>query len=325
MADRQGRHHRVGPGRADRRALHRARQPEAAAHRGARGRRPADADDDGGELARVPGRHHGPRPDGRDARAGASGSAPRSCRATSRASTCSRRPFTIALAEGQADHDRLADHRDRRVGALARHRIRSQAVGPRRLHLRHLRRLLLPRQADRRRRRRRLGDGGGDLPDAVRVEGHRHPPPRLAARVEDHAGQGVRESQDRVRLGLGDRRGQGRRQGRGHRHRRAQPEDRAAHASCRSTACSSPSATRRTRRSSRGRSSSTPTATSSRTTARRRTCPACSRRATCRITSTVRRSPPPGRAAWRRSTPSATSTTFPRTSASRNRPSPDKS
>ena len=47
-----------------------------------------------------------------------------------------------------------------------------------------------------------------------------------AARVEDHAGQGVREPEDRVHLGLGDRRGQGRRQGRGHRHRRAQPEDR---------------------------------------------------------------------------------------------------
>ena len=38
---------------------------------------------------------------------------------------------------------------------------------------------------------------------------------------------------------------------------------------------------------------------------------ACSRAATSRITSTGRRSPPPARAAWRRSTPSTTSTTFP--------------
>ena len=52
----------------------------------------------------------------------------------------------------------------------------------------------------------------------------------------------------------------------------------------------------------------TPTATSSRTTARRRACPACSRAATCRITSTGRRSPPPARAAWPRSTPSTIST-----------------
>ena len=49
------------------------------------------------------------------------------------------------------------------------------------------------------------------------------------------------------------------------RHRRPQPEDRSTERRCRSTACSSPSATRRTRRSSRGRSSSTRTATSSRT------------------------------------------------------------
>ena len=49
----QGHHHRVGAGRPDGRALHRARQPQAAAHRGARGRRSADADDDGRELARA--------------------------------------------------------------------------------------------------------------------------------------------------------------------------------------------------------------------------------------------------------------------------------
>ena len=71
---------------------------------------------------------------------------------------------------------------------------------PRRLDLRHLRRLLLPRQADRRRRRRRLGDGRGDLPDPVRVARHRHPSPRHAARVEDHAGQGVRQPEDLVRV-----------------------------------------------------------------------------------------------------------------------------
>ncbi len=37
------------------------------------------------------------------------------------------------------------------------------------------------------RRRRRHGDGGGDVPDPVRAEGHGHPPPRRVPRVEDHA------------------------------------------------------------------------------------------------------------------------------------------
>ncbi len=139
------------------------------------------------------------------------------------------RPFTLTFANGKSAHDRGAHHRDRRVGALARDRIRSEAVGARRVHLRDVRRLLLQRQADRRRRRRRLRDGRSDLPDTLRVQGHRRPPARLAARVEDHAGQGVREPEDRVHLGLGSGRRPRRRQGRGHRHRRAQPEDRSAH------------------------------------------------------------------------------------------------
>ena len=139
---------------------------------------------------------------------------------------------------------------------MARHRIRSQAVGPRRVHLRHVRRLFLPRQADRRRRRRRLGDGGSDLPHQVRVEGHRHPPPRHAARVEDHAGQGVREPKidfvwDSEVVEVADRATRAR-----------SPASSSAisrpgsAASWPSTACSLPSATRRTRRSSRARSSS---------------------------------------------------------------------
>ena len=117
-----------------------------------------------------------------------------------------QRPFTVSLGDGQAVHGGSADRGHGRLGAVARDRVRPEALGPRRLHVRHLRRLLLQGQADRRHRRRRLGHGGSDLPDEVRVEGDRHPPPRLAARVEDHAGQGVRQSQDRVHLGLGSRR-----------------------------------------------------------------------------------------------------------------------
>ena len=96
---------------------------------------------------------------------------------------------------------RDAHHRHRRVGAAARAAVRAHADGPRRLDVRDLRRLLLPRPGDRGRRRRRLGDGGGDLPDALRHQGHARPSARHAARVEDHAGQGAREPEDRVAAG----------------------------------------------------------------------------------------------------------------------------
>ena len=140
-----------------------------------------------------------------------------------------RRPAVLARVLRRQDHHlRCADHRDRCVGALARDRRRPETLRPRRFHLRHVRRLFLPRQADRGRRRRRFRDGRSHLPDALCVEGHRRASPRLAARVEDHAGQGVREREDRVHLGLRDRRHQRRRARRGHRHRRAQPEDRQA-------------------------------------------------------------------------------------------------
>ena len=68
-----------------------------------------------------------------------------------------------------------------------------RALRPRRLVVRDLRRLLLPRPGHRRRRRRRLRDRGGDLPDPVRPNGHARPPPRRAARLQDHAGARVRQ------------------------------------------------------------------------------------------------------------------------------------
>ena len=70
--------------------------------------------------------------------------------------------------------------------------VRTPAHGPRRLDVRDLRRILLPAEADRGRRRRRLGDGGSDVPDALRVARDRRASARHTARVEDHAGQGVR-------------------------------------------------------------------------------------------------------------------------------------
>ena len=90
-------------------------------------------------------------------------------------------------------------------------RPRGGALRPRRLVVRHLRRLLLPRAGDRGRRRRRLGHRGGDVPDPLRLEGLPHPPSRRAARLEDHAGARLRRPQARDDLELRDRRDQRRR------------------------------------------------------------------------------------------------------------------
>ena len=90
------RHHRIRAGRADRGALRGARQPPAARHRRARGRRPAHDDDAGRELAGAPRRRHGPRADGRDARAGREVRRRDHRRARHRASISARRRSSCA-------------------------------------------------------------------------------------------------------------------------------------------------------------------------------------------------------------------------------------
>ena len=75
------------------------------------------------------------------------------------------------------------DPRDRLGVPPAGRARRERAHGPRRLRLRHLRRLLLPRPAHRGGRRRRHGDGGGHVPHQVRREGHHRPPPRRVPRL----------------------------------------------------------------------------------------------------------------------------------------------
>ena len=62
---------------------------------------------------------------------------------------------------------------------------------------------------------------GGDVPDPVRLQGHPDPPSRRAARLQDHAGAGVRRPQARDRLELRGRRHQ--------RHRPAGVADPARH------------------------------------------------------------------------------------------------
>ncbi len=96
---------------------------------------------------------------------------------------------------------RCGRHRHRRPGALAGTALRARLAGRRRLGLRHLRRLLLPRQASRRDRRRQYGGRGSALPDPSRQPCHADPPPRLAAGREDPAGPAVRQPENLGDLG----------------------------------------------------------------------------------------------------------------------------
>ena len=130
------------------------------------------------------------------------------------------------------------------------------------LLLRHLRRRVLPRRPGGRGRRRRLGDGGGDLPRQVRVQGHGGPPPRRVPRVLDHARPRPRGGEPRAAHPV---------RGRGLRALetkagRSPPRPCATPRAARSagstwTGRSSPSATSRTRRWSRVRSRPTTRAT----------------------------------------------------------------
>ena len=158
--------------------------------------------------------------------------------------------------------------------------------------------------------------GGGDsaMEEALfltkfATQGDDRAPPRRVPRLADHARPRAREREDRVRDDTpSSRRCSAARTGKMSGVRLRDTRDgRDARARAR-RASSSRSGTTRTRRSSSTSSTTTTRATSSRSPARpRRTSRASSPRATCRTTSTGRRSPPPARAAWPRSTPSASS------------------
>ena len=209
----QRHHHRLGALGLHRRRLRRPRRARAARLRGlGHRRRCADEHHRGRELPRLPRRHHGPGPDGRDARPG---------RALRRRAGLRRhrRGRPHRRRQGRQDrhrhlHRALGDPRDRLGLPQARPAPRGGALRSRRLVVRDLRRLLLPRAGHRRRRRRRLRDRGGHLPHPLRLEGLPDPPPRRAARLQDHAGARLRRPQARDGLELRGRRHQRRRQAR---------------------------------------------------------------------------------------------------------------
>ena len=90
-----------------------------------------------------------------------------------------RPPVPAARRQRHALYLRRADHRHRRQGQMAGHPVRgNQVQGLWRLGLRHLRRLLLSRQAGRRRRRRQYRGRGGALSSHLATQGHGRAPPR---------------------------------------------------------------------------------------------------------------------------------------------------
>ncbi len=149
----QRHHHRVRAHRLHGRALHRPRPAEPAGVRGIGDRRRrADEHHRGRELPRLPRRHHGPRPDGRDARPG------RAIRRRAGARRRRRGRPHRRRQDRQDGHRHLpgavGDPRHRLRLPQARPAARGRAVRPRRLVVRDLRRVLLPRPGDRGHRRR---------------------------------------------------------------------------------------------------------------------------------------------------------------------------
>jgi hypothetical protein len=86
-------------------------------------------------------------------------------------------------------HLRRADHRHRRLGAIPRTALGRGILRARRLGLRHLRRLLLQKQAGRRHRRRQHGRRRSALPRQYRQPRHRRASPRQVPQRENPAGQ----------------------------------------------------------------------------------------------------------------------------------------
>ena len=158
----------------------------------------------------------------------------------------SQRPFRLECDSGDVY---LADAVVLATGAQARWLelpSRAEVQGLRRLGLRDLRRLLLPRQGSDGDRRRQHRGRGSAVPDQLRREGDRGAPARSFPRRENPAGPAVQESEDLGDLGhRAARRARRRQSAEGEGRRAEEREDRRDHREGARTACSSRSAIRR--------------------------------------------------------------------------------
>ena len=186
--------------------LRRPGQPRPARHRGRAveherpARRPADADHRRRELPRLPRRDHGARADAAASASRPSASAPSSSPRRRPRSTSPARPFQVWVRDTVYEADAVivsTGARSLMLGLEAESRLLGHGLSTcatcdgfffRGQHIAVV--------------------GGGDsaleeahLPHQVRRQGHRDPPPRRAAGVEDHAGPGVRQPEDRVPVG----------------------------------------------------------------------------------------------------------------------------
>ena len=185
--------------------------------------RPADDHERRGELSRV--RRRCARP-GDDAGLPPPGGAVRHRVPDGRRDA--RRPVGAAVpgVRGRRGVPRPQRHRrHRRERAPARARVRARDARPRGDVLRDLRRGLLPREGGRGRRRRRLRDGGGAVPDEVRVEGDDRAPARRVPRLADHGRPRAEPREDRVPDAVRRRGGPLRRRREDGRRPPAQPRD----------------------------------------------------------------------------------------------------
>ena len=111
-----------------------------------------------------------------------------------------KRPFRLEATAARL-YVRRTHHLHGCAGAVARHSLGGTLQGPRRVGLRHLRRLLLQGQGRGRGGRRQHRGRGGDLPHELRQARHRRAPPRSLSRREDPAGASVQEPEDQRDLG----------------------------------------------------------------------------------------------------------------------------